>query len=85
MIENTKILRSLTANEISSLKQELLLIDHLWEDHGKLTALQDGKTVYLNQCDNNGVKFVKTLFEQLSETKKIIDSIITPYYLGRCY
>jgi len=84
MIENTTILRSLTADEISSLKQELPLIDHLWENHHTPTDLQDGKTVYLNQCSDS-LEFVKARFDLLPKTKKIIDSVIAPHYAGRCY
>jgi len=90
MVEHTKILRSLTEHEIASLKQELQLINHLWESHGGIknhpTALEDGKTVYLNQCENDSLKFVKHCFDLVPETKKIIDSIIVaPYHVGRCY
>ena len=89
MTENTKILRSLTVDEIFNLKQELLLIDHLWAGHGGPkncpTALIHGKTVYLNTCHDDGVTFVKHCFELTPETKKIIDSIIAPYHLGRVY
>ena len=90
MTENTKILRSLTTREIDCLKQELLLVDHLWEGHGGPkdcpTALIDGKTVYLHQCADDGLNLVRHNFDLTPETKKIIDSIVTaPYHLGRVY
>lgn len=90
MTENTKILRSLTIDEIRSLKQELLLVDHLWAGHGGPkdcpTALINGKTVYLHQCKDDGVTYVGEHFDLAPNTKKIIDSIVTPpYYLGRVY
>jgi hypothetical protein len=83
MIENTKILRSLTADEITFLKQELLLVDHLWESHHLPTSLDEGRTVYLRQRSIDGI--ITDRFDLVPNTKKLLDSIIAPHHYGRCY
>ena len=86
MIEQTKILRNLTEDEILDLKNDLNSIEHLWEDHHKPTALSYGKTIYLQQGDCFSTPILRSsILKRVSNTCKIIESIVKPYYVGRAY
>ena len=87
MIEQTKILRKLTEDEILELKNDLNIIDHLWEDHhGVGTSLAYGKTIYLQQGNCSPTPILKnSILKHVSNTCKIIESIVKPYYVGRVY
>lgn len=50
--DNSYVIRKLTSEEISALKEELMLNDHLWVDHipteiKVFTALKDGRSIHL--------------------------------------
>jgi hypothetical protein len=52
MTDKSTVVRKLTVNEISSLKKELIVSDHLWNHHLPvnkkfLTALKDGRSIHL--------------------------------------
>lgn len=90
MIESTQIIRPLTEYEISTIQREIASApDGVWGDHAnkhQLTALKDGKTVYLNNITTRGMKRLLCRHARyFPGTLQIIKDIAWPKRLGRCY
>ena len=89
MIDSTRILRKLTSDEILGLKYDLERIDHLWADHSYdpikyPTALREGKSIHLHNCDNDLVLW-DSILDTVGSTKNIISDTIGSYHIGRVY
>lgn len=87
MYYNTIIIRKLLANEITYLREELTMNDLMWHDHAtnlNLTALQDGKSIHLQWC-NDRLNIITDNWKVFPQTHQLLKSIVSNSCLGRVY
>jgi len=85
MLEQSRVVRKLTKDEITDLISEIKL-DPKWVKHyDGVTALQDGTTLYLQQFNQEATKLIFSNFKKYPKTHAIIKNIAGDAPLGRCY
>lgn len=85
ILEKSHIVRSLTKNEIDDLTSEIITNDDRWEKHQGLTALKYGKTIYLQQINDDTCETKFSLFDKFPKTYDILKDIAGHEPLSRCY
>lgn len=87
MYYDSILIRKLTSLEIVDLKEELVNNNLLWHNHAtdlNLTSLKEGKSIYLQWCNNELVVTSKK-WDFFSKTKNILKSITGNNAIGRVY
>lgn len=80
----TTIVRPLTSSEQHDLIEELMINNELWTSHGRMTSLNDGKTIYINRVTNN-LKHIDDKFKKFPKTYNILKTISNDRVISRCY
>ena len=87
MYYNSIIIKKLTLDNISILKEELLSNDSLWSQHFpdlNLTALKDGKSIHLQWCDRN-LTVTHEIWKLFPKTHNLLKTLVGKNDLGRVY
>lgn len=85
MLENSVIIRKLSANEITDILEELNNADGLWVGHQLPTALKYGKTIYLQQINEQTCEIISSHVDKFPKTHRLLKSIVGEKMLARCY
>ena len=85
MLEQSRLVVKLTPTEIQDLLSELNAVNNLWQPHSTPTALQHGKTVYLQQIDESTGNIKFSIFDKFPKTHAILQNIAGSEVLKRCY
>lgn len=87
MLEQSKLVRQLSQTEQQDLILEMNMFNDQWTPHSAPTALQYGKTIYLQQISDTDkshkVKFSK--FDKCVKTYSILQNIACGNKIARCY
>lgn len=87
MYYDSILIKKLTLDDISVLKQELLSNDSLWSPHFpdlSLTALKEGKSIHLQWC-NKELVVTSSIWDLFPKTLNLLKNVVGKSTLGRVY
>jgi hypothetical protein len=85
MLEFSRLVRQLSKKEIQDLISERDALNDCWEPHAPPTALQYGKTIYLQQINEATFEISNIQIVNCPKTLKILESMLGNKILARCY
>ena len=87
MYYDSILIKKLTPIEISNLKEELEINNHLWHTHYSdlsKTHLKDGKSIHIQWCDDE-LNVITDNWKLFSRTQQLLKSIVGNNSMGRVY